>query len=79
MVLPDGEEAELAYSTPAPHLLDFTHTFVPETARGKGVADKLIEAGLQFAADNNYQVRASCPVVARFMKRHPEYKKLLQQ
>ncbi|WP_187263858.1 GNAT family N-acetyltransferase [Pontibacter beigongshangensis] len=79
VVLPDEEEAELAYSTPAPKVLDFTHTFVPETARGKGIADKLIEAGLQFAANNNYQIRASCPVVARFIERHPAYKELLQK
>ncbi|TXK28597.1 N-acetyltransferase [Pontibacter qinzhouensis] len=79
MVLPDKEEAELAYSTPAPQILDFTHTFVPENARGKGIANKLIEAGLEFAAQNKFKVRASCPVVARFLERHPQHQELLEQ
>ena len=77
--LPDEEEAELAYATPAPQVLDFTHTYVPETARGKGLADKLITEALRFAAENEYRVIASCPVVSRFVERHPDYKKLLKQ
>ncbi|MFT2009946.1 GNAT family N-acetyltransferase [Pontibacter sp. 13R65] len=77
--LANDEEAELAYSTPAPQVLDFTHTFVPESARGKGIADALIKEGLRFAAENNYKVIASCPAVATYIERHPEYKELLQK
>ncbi|MBF9252729.1 N-acetyltransferase [Pontibacter sp. 172403-2] len=66
------EEAELAYALPAAGVLDFTHTYVPESARGKGIATKLIEAGLHYARQNGYKVQASCPVVKKYLQAHPE-------
>lgn len=73
-----GEEAELAYAAPTEEVMDFTHTFVPESARGKGVANKLIEEGLCYAEENGKKVIASCPVVKRFIHKNPDYQKLLQ-
>ncbi|QCR23184.1 GNAT family N-acetyltransferase [Pontibacter sp. SGAir0037] len=73
------EEAELAYALPSDKVLDFTHTFVPESARGQGVAHKLIEQGLQFAADNGFKVIATCPAVATYINRHQQYQHLLYQ
>jgi len=72
------EEAELAYATPAPDVLNFTHTYVPEKARGRGIANELIKEGLRYAEENNFKVIASCPVVAKFIKQHTEYQKLLR-
>lgn len=77
-VVLEEEEAELAYALPEPGLINFTHTYVPESARGKGIANQLIEAGLRHAEENNLKVIASCPVVAKFIKRNEEYRKLLQ-
>lgn len=74
-----GEEAELAYATPSPEVLDFTHTFVPESARGKGVAFKLIKEGLCYAEENGKKVIASCPAVKKFFHRNPDYQRLLKQ
>ena len=71
------EEAELTYSYPEDTVLDFDYTFVPEAARGQGLADKLVQAGLTFARENNYQVIPSCPVVEAYVKRHLEYQDLL--
>lgn len=72
------EEAELAYATPSDEVLDFTHTYVPESARGKGVANKLIEEGLCYAEENGKKVIATCPVVKKFIRRNPDYHKLLK-
>ena len=72
------EEAELAYATPSEGTIDFTHTFVPESARGKGIANKLVEAGLQYAKANNLKVIATCTVVAAYIQRHEEYQSLLK-
>ncbi|MCC9166254.1 GNAT family N-acetyltransferase [Pontibacter harenae] len=72
------DDAELAYSTPAENTLDFTHTYVPVAARGKGLANKLIEAGMQYAKSNNLKVIATCPVVAKYVEQHDEYKSLLK-
>lgn len=65
------EEAELAYALPAADVLDFTHTYVPESARGKGIAHKLIEEGLRYARQNRYKVKASCPAVQKYLQAHP--------
>ena len=72
------EDAELAYARPAPDTLDFTHTYVPESARGKGIANKLIEAGLCYAEENGLLVIATCPVVEKFISKNPDYQKLLK-
>lgn len=71
------EEAELAYATPSDNVLDFTHTFVPEPERGKGVADKLIATGLHYADENGFQVIATCAAVKAYIRRHPEWERLL--
>ena len=72
------DEADLAYATPEPGVLDFTHTYVPENARGRGIANQLIKEGLCYAEAHGFKVTASCPVVAKFLKQHPEYQQLLQ-
>lgn len=71
-------EAELTYTYPETEVMDFDHTFVPEHCRGQGVADKLVQCGLEFARNNNYKVIPSCPVVGAYIKRNPEYKHMVQ-
>jgi uncharacterized protein len=74
-----GEEAcELAYARPEEDVIDFTHTFVPKSERGKGFAEELITTGLDYARKNNLKVKTTCPAVAKFIKTHPEYKDLLE-
>ena len=73
------EEAELAYATPTDKVLDFTHTYVPEQARGQGISNLLITEGLNYADKNGYQVIATCPAVDTFIKRNPTYQHLLYQ
>jgi len=77
-ILLGDEDAELAYATPSEKVLDFTHTYVPESARGKGIASKLITEGLQYADLNGYRIIATCPAVKAYIKRHPEYERLLK-
>lgn len=72
------EEAELAYATPSEEVMDFTHTFVPESARGKGVANKLIKEGLCYAEENGKKVVATCPVVKKYIHKNPDYQRLLK-
>jgi predicted GNAT family acetyltransferase len=72
------EQAEMSYAKPQEKVIDFQHTFVPEKFRRKGVASKLIKAGLQYAADQQWRVIASCPAVAAYIRRHAEYQPLLK-
>jgi len=73
----EGDEAELTYTYPDDKVMDFDHTYVPEKARGKGYADQLVKAGLDFAKEKGYQVIPSCPVVAAYVKRHPAYQDIV--
>ena len=68
----DGYTAVLAYKLftngqgqPA---IDFTSTFVPPELRGKGIAEKLVRAGIQWATENGYTLQASCWYVAKFIR-----------
>ena len=72
------DEAELAYALPAAGEINFTHTYVPENARGRGIANKLIKEGLRYAQKNDFKVTASCPIVAAFLEQHTDYRTLLK-
>lgn len=74
-----NEEAELTYAKPEERVIDFQHTFVPEEFRNNGVGDQLIQAGLQYAQQQQFQVIASCPFVASYIRRHQEYASLLKK
>lgn len=48
--------------------INFVHTFVPPAFRGKGVAEKLVRHGLQWANEQGYQIKASCWYVQKFLR-----------
>ncbi|MDF3125018.1 GNAT family N-acetyltransferase [Rheinheimera sp. 1928-s] len=63
------EQAELLYSLdPNSKKINFYRTYVPESARGKGLARQLVEAGLSWAKKQGYQIEASCSYVQPFLK-----------
>lgn len=55
----------------------FTHTFVPPELRGRGLAEKLVRAGLEFARQQGKRVVPQCSYVAVFLKRNPEFALLI--
>ena len=55
----------------------FTHTFVPSELRGRGIAEKLVRAALQWAAEKNHRIVAACSYVDVFVQRNPEFRVLL--
>jgi predicted GNAT family acetyltransferase len=55
----------------------FTHTFVPPELRGKGLAEQLVRAALEWARAEKLRVVPECSYVARFVERNPEYRGLL--
>ena len=58
-------------------VITFTHTEVPESLSGRGIANQLAETALTFARDNGMQVVPLCPFIATYIKRHPEYQPLV--
>jgi predicted GNAT family acetyltransferase len=57
--------------------MTFTHTLVPPELRGKGLAEKLVRAGLAEARAQGRRVVPACSYVAAFIERHAEFKDLL--
>ncbi|MGI2258950.1 GNAT family N-acetyltransferase [Shewanella sp. GXUN23E] len=63
----DGHLAELDYRLSGQDV-DFSRTFVPPELRGKGVAEKLVRAGLAWAKEQQLHISASCWYVQKFLK-----------
>ncbi len=75
-VLLDDAEAVLEY-IPAKKYLVFTHTEVPQSHEGKGLASQLARTGLEYAKEIDQQVLPLCPYVAMYIRRRPEYRPLV--
>ena len=73
----DGDEAILEYHLDG-NVMDFYHTYVPNSVRGKGIAEKIVTAGFEYARAKNLKVMPSCPYIsATFLKRYPQYQSLV--
>ena len=57
--------------------ITFTHTFVPPELRGRGLAEQLVQAALNYARTEQLQVIPACSYVARYIQRHAEYQSLV--
>jgi uncharacterized protein len=55
----------------------FTHTLVPESMRGRGIATQLVEAGLAAARSQQRGVIPQCSMFADYMRSRPETHALL--
>src|SRR4029079_3177320 len=73
----DDEDAELAYTRVGPRLIDLQHTYVPQSARGHGVAEALAEAAFAYAREQGFRVVPSCPFVRSWLRHHFEERDLL--
>lgn len=60
-----------------PGVITFTHTRVPETLRGKGVANELAKVALAAARERGLLVIPKCTFFASYMRRHPDTQDLL--
>ena len=74
--LPDGEVATLEYRWLRGSMV-LMHTLVPASAGGKGVGAALVKYVLDHAREQHLKILVYCPVVAKYMKEHPEYNDLL--
>ena len=52
--------------------LVLTRTFVPPALRGRGLAETLVRAALDFARTERLRVIPACSYVAAFVERHPD-------
>ena len=63
----DGHESVVDYCL-SEQEVDFSHTFVPDALRGRGIAEKLVREALAWARQEDYQIQASCWYVQQFLK-----------
>ena len=56
-----------------------THTEVPEALEGQGIGSAIVEKALMWLEAHEKKVVPLCPMVSAFMRRHPEWKRLLAQ
>ena len=59
--------------------LALMHTEVPEAAEGKGIAGELVKFAFEQAKQQQRKVLIFCPYISVYLKRHPEYNKLVEK
>ena len=57
--------------------ITFTHTEVPESMRGRGIAGILARAALDSARQRGLKVVPVCSYMSAFIRKHPEYQDLV--
>lgn len=55
------------------------HTEVDDSLRGKGIGEKLVRAGVEFARKNNLKIVAQCPFAAKVIDETPEFQDVLSR
>lgn len=63
----EGKEAKLGYTING-NTINFYTTFVPPEGRGMGLARKLVEAGMAYAHEQNFEVEATCSYVIKYLE-----------
>lgn len=74
----DGKTALVEYIK-AQDRIYLTHTEVPQSLEGQGVGSALIKAVLQEVEEMKLGLVPLCPFVAMYIKKHPEYQKLVHK
>ena len=70
IALPGGEEAELTTSELRPGLIVADHTYVPDSARGQGLAQQMVERLFSDARRDGIRVVPGCSYVRAYAARH---------
>jgi uncharacterized protein len=73
----DGGDAVLEYEPAGEGVLDFVHTYVPDTLRHRQVGTQLVMHALRDVRAKDLRVIPSCWFVRAVIERHPELAGLL--
>ena len=72
----EGHIAKIEYIK-AGHKIFLTHTEVPKELEGKGIGSAIVKTVLAEVEKNDWTLVPLCPFVAAYIKRHPEWRKLV--
>jgi uncharacterized protein len=76
-VLVDGAVAGFAQYVRHPTHLNFVHTEIGSRFEGRGLGGRLVKAALEDVRATGGRVVATCPFVAAYLDKHPEYGDLI--
>lgn len=69
--------AEVTFPYSENNTVDINHTFVDNSLRGQGIADKLLTAAADYLDKNNKKVKLSCSYAISWFHKHSEYSHLI--
>lgn len=69
--------AEINWAFLEEKVIDVNRTFVDESQRGKGLAEKLVLAVIEIAKKEELKIVPSCSYVENYFKKHEELASLL--
>jgi uncharacterized protein len=73
----NGKLSIVAYFQPDDHTLALTHTEVAPALEGQGVGSRLVTQVLQYAEAHNLKIVPLCPFVAAYIRRHPDWQRVV--
>lgn len=72
----DGHQAFIDYKQKG-NKVYLIHTEVPAELKGKGVAEAIVEKTFQYLEERDLKLVPLCTYVGIYLKRHPEWNRLL--
>ena len=72
-----GDEVAFAEYHLRPGVLVLPHTVAPDAFAGRGVASALAVTALTYAREHGLQVKPTCPFMAGYIKKHPQWQDLV--
>lgn len=73
----EGKLSIVVYQQLDEHTLALVHTEVDPSLEGKGIGSRLVAGVLQYVEQNNLTIVPLCPFVAMYLKRHPEWNRVV--
>ena len=73
----DNKLAVVDYQKLDDETLALTHTEVDPSLEGGGVGSHLVKGVLEYADRNNLRIVPLCPFIGAYLKRHPEWSRLV--
>lgn len=74
-----GESLAIIMYRELPRKIALMHTEVEPALEGKGAATAIIEKALDYIEKNNLKLIPLCPLVAAYIKRHPEWNRIVTE